>query len=558
MNEEEDTSFNVPLTEVVQTTSGKITGFVDEANEVQVYLGVPYAEPPTGELRFKPPIDIDSPDVERTCLEHAPAAPQTTMPFDTLMSVQIDHQSEDCLYLNIWAPVTTQKDLPVIVWFHPGACMSGSSNQPFWDGTNLARKEAIIVSFNYRLGALGWMAMDHLSDDLHGTANLGLLDQISALRWVKKNIESFGGDVNNITAFGSSAGATCILAVILAPNTGGLFHNVVLQSPPMFMCSPQDWSRMKGTIFARSLSLDTSNLLEELQQVPIETFLDAQTFMTTWPNFLEGLAPIGPSQDTSTLPSTLVQHFFHYPLPAEHAHLKFVMGYTRDEFNFFFPFLPNFQDMDDTMFVRTYFTHVFGHRNAHRAYEIYKDQIVPPMVPPSEISRQMCSDVMSRIATILTAENLVRNNHTVFLYEWDYESNDVQNIIKAAHMVDSVFSWDNLVYWTDNPFLGSGDSFERDRIAKQMSGAIIAFAATGDPNHDGIPAWPLFDEQEATAMIFDRQVCVQSHIYEPGLSVWKSSLKEYVTTPLFPVKKQTVNETTTKEDGVKKRKYNNA
>ncbi|KAI7906680.1 Carboxylesterase [Cokeromyces recurvatus] len=121
----EEENFNPPLTSPVQTSSGKITGFVDEANEVQVYLGIPYAEPPTGALRYKPTKELVTPYVERVCTEHAPAAPQTAMPFDTLMCVEIEYQSEDCLYLNVWVPVITanNKKLPVIVWFHPGACM---------------------------------------------------------------------------------------------------------------------------------------------------------------------------------------------------------------------------------------------------------------------------------------------------------------------------------------------------------------------------------------------------------------------------------------------------
>lgn len=121
---EEEQVYNAPLTEVISTTSGKLQGFKDEGNEVDVFLGIPYAQPPIGSLRFKPTVELSTPDEERLCIEHAPAAPQTTMPFDTLMCVQIDHQSEDCLYLNIWTPDTVkQKKRPVIVWFHPGACM---------------------------------------------------------------------------------------------------------------------------------------------------------------------------------------------------------------------------------------------------------------------------------------------------------------------------------------------------------------------------------------------------------------------------------------------------
>lgn len=120
----EQEQVDAPLTEFIQTTSGKVQGFKDVGNEVDVFLGIPYAEPPVGALRFKPTVRIHTPDEERLCIEHAPAAPQVAMPFDTLMCVQIDHQAEDCLYLNVWTPDTVKgTKRPVIVWFHPGACM---------------------------------------------------------------------------------------------------------------------------------------------------------------------------------------------------------------------------------------------------------------------------------------------------------------------------------------------------------------------------------------------------------------------------------------------------
>lgn len=121
---DEETMSTPPLTEVISTTSGKIQGFKDEANGVQVFLGIPYAHPPIGALRYKPTVELETPNEERICIEHAPAAPQTQMPFDTFMCCEFNYQSEDCLYINVWTPVAN-KDAkrPVIVWFHPGACM---------------------------------------------------------------------------------------------------------------------------------------------------------------------------------------------------------------------------------------------------------------------------------------------------------------------------------------------------------------------------------------------------------------------------------------------------
>ncbi|KAL0078236.1 Alpha/Beta hydrolase protein [Phycomyces blakesleeanus] len=346
------------------------------------------------------------------------------------------------------------------------------------------------------------------------------------------------------------------MAAILSPTAAGLFRRVVLQSPPMFMANPSDWAATKGSLMLHSLGVPKDDV-GEMRDVDVQSFLEAQTFMTTWPNFLEGLAPIGPSVDGTVLPTTLMEHFLHKALPKGYENLEIMIGFTRDEFNFFFPFLPNFQDMDDSMFVRTYFSHIFGHKNARRAYEIYRDQIVPPSSPPSEVARYMASDVMCRVSTLLTAENLARHGHKVWLYEWDYESNDVENIIKAAHMVDAIYSWDNLEYWVDNPFLGPGDDVERDQIAKQMSRAIVSFARSGDPDHPGIPHWPAYcqpgKETERDGMVFDQEVRVERNIYDHGLALWKTQLKEYVRNQLCPIKakEETASLSSTTDDAAK-------
>ncbi|KAI7848383.1 Alpha/Beta hydrolase protein [Circinella umbellata] len=330
------------------------------------------------------------------------------------------------------------------------------------------------------------------------------------------------------------------MAMLISPKANRqYFERVILQSPPMFHFSPRDWAKFKGELFLRSLGFNPpgDDFEDELRnQVDVQTILESQSLLTSWPNFLEGLAPVGPSgDDNKTLPCSLIEYYYHNPLPEHNKDIDIIIGYTRDEFNIFFPFLPDFHQMDDEMFVKTYFTHVFGRRHARDAYEIYKCQILPPFSPPSEVARYMCSDVMCRISVLLTVENLARHGHQVHLYEWRYEANDVENIIKAAHMVDAIFSWDNLEYWEGNPFLGPGDFYERDRIAKQVSQSIVAFANSSDPNHPGIPYWPKYDLNQCKAgIIFDREVTVENELYKNGFNAWKTLLKDYVKSPLFP------------------------
>ncbi|RUS31311.1 LOW QUALITY PROTEIN: Carboxylesterase [Jimgerdemannia flammicorona] len=282
------------LTPVIQTTSGPIQGYIDEAkNKIHTFLGVPYAEPPWA---LCPPRSIDPPRSSTiSATSYSKVSMQLPMPYDTLMSAELLPQSEDCLYLNIWTPaVGDSGKRAVMVWIHSGACLSGSGNQRFWNGVNLARNDLVIVTINYRLGVLGWMHLaDLCGEEFNDTGNLGMMDQIAALKWVHDNIEGFGGDPNYVTIFGASVGGACCLTLLHSPSAVGLFRRVIAQSPPLFMINPREWANFKAEVFLRSLGL-TRQTAHELFTMDPKRLLDVQTLFLSWPNFLEGLAPIGP------------------------------------------------------------------------------------------------------------------------------------------------------------------------------------------------------------------------------------------------------------------------
>ncbi len=246
---------------VAATRSGQVRGTVDD--EVKTFLGIPYAAPPVGSLRWRPPAPVERWDGVRDATRFGNAAIQTA---DTGMDLRAE-QSEDCLYLNVWAPEGAEDgSLPVMVWIHGGGFLNGSSSLPMWTGERLCRNGVVVVSVNYRLGAFGFFNHPRL-----GT-NFGLQDWVAGLEWVRDNIAAFGGDPANVTVFGQSAGGAATRALLSAPAARGLFHKAVLQS-----AGYEDYAVVGSPSFERSSAASDRVCerlgvagVEALRQVPAE------------------------------------------------------------------------------------------------------------------------------------------------------------------------------------------------------------------------------------------------------------------------------------------------
>ncbi len=223
------------LGEVIAIGNGQLFGDVLPCGS-RVFRGIPYARPPVGELRWRAPQPAENWHSVRDCTQFGPA-PVQPCPSPGPLPLATERQSEDCLYLNIWTPTTSPAaPLPVIVWFHPGAYQMGSGSQPLWHGDTWAREGAVFVSFNHRLGKLGFLAHPDLcnenGDGLSG--NYGLMDQLAALRWVRDNIDAFGGDPDCVTIFGVSSGASSVSLLMAIPDATGLFHRAIAESGGSF------------------------------------------------------------------------------------------------------------------------------------------------------------------------------------------------------------------------------------------------------------------------------------------------------------------------------------
>lgn len=257
---------------LVRTLKGEVVGV--EAGPLSVFRGIPYAAPPVGPLRWRAPEPAEA-WTRRPARTFGPACIQPVSAAQDAAFGAIGIQSEDCLTLNVWTPVpNSDAGLPVMVWIHGGGFVSGAGSLPAYDGSTLARQGAVVVTFNYRLGPLGFFAHPALDEAAPaGPVNFGLLDQIAVLEWVRDNIRAFGGDPGNVTILGESAGAQSVLALFASPIAQGLFHKGIAQSPYGLPSHSPSEARAVGIEVARALDLDGENAsLAALRGVPAGAF----------------------------------------------------------------------------------------------------------------------------------------------------------------------------------------------------------------------------------------------------------------------------------------------
>ena len=260
---------------IVQTGYGRLEGLRERG--VLVFRGVPYARPPTGALRFRPPQRPQPWAGVRNAHEFGPAAPQYAGITGLAMKMMVGRADEDCLYLNIWTPATDTGRRPVMVWIHGGAFVLGAGSQTLYDGAGLAQRgDLVVVTINYRLGALGFLRLKELSGGrIPATGNEGILDQIAALEWVRDEIGNFGGDAGKVTIFGESAGSMSCATLLGSPRARGLFQHAILESGSAnYISSCEDAASMAEALMSE-LGLSPGDV-DALAEVAPERLVRAQ------------------------------------------------------------------------------------------------------------------------------------------------------------------------------------------------------------------------------------------------------------------------------------------
>ena len=329
LSNNQDVSNRTEHTGIVQTTYGPVRGFVDDG--MQKFLGIPYAAPPVGDLRWRPP------DAPRTWKEplnavaFGPVCAQTSVCFPGFGS---ESSTEDCLYLNVFTPIAnklnSEQKLPVVVFIHGGGFAGGASND--YDPTTLVNDgHVVFVSLNYRVTIFGFFSHPAINTEGHTSGNYGIMDQQLALKWVQQNIENFGGDASNVTALGESAGGASVLAHIAAPSSHGLFHKAIVESggsPPTMPFPTIEKLEALGAALATAAGC-TEQTVENLRLIPTEDIMAANALEEGV--FGIGRFPFGPMEDGKIVPKNLREVFSSGKI----NRVPMIVGVNRDEFTWF-------------------------------------------------------------------------------------------------------------------------------------------------------------------------------------------------------------------------------
>ncbi|MFJ8925060.1 carboxylesterase/lipase family protein [Streptomyces sp. NPDC102364] len=485
---------------IADTEAGPVQGILCRDRTVSVFRGIPYAAPPVGELRWRPPEPPHPWEGVRQADRFGPMCPQA--PTEAAATGVDVPMSEDCLSLNIWtgAPSRSPEEpRPVLVWIYGGGFREGTGAHPRYDGENLARQGTVVVTFNYRLGALGFLAAPELSEESeHGSSgNYGLLDCVAALRWVRDNIEHFGGDPDRVTIAGQSAGAGLVNFLAMSPLAQGLFHRAIAQSHARYSRDPE--LRYLSTSYRLPADAESAGT-QYIREHGARTIRELRAM--NWHKLIDGNHPVDPGVDTggAAAPPLLRPVLDGWVIPAGYDE-TYTKGLQNDV-----DYLTG-NNLDESGAVpRTLVAALRSGRRtirpgsppvhvtleqhqaaAHRKFGPLAEEFLRlyPAVTDDEAvhASSMAARDNSRLSTHLWGEDWTRHTTgSLHTYFWTHRS----GLRGASHgsEIDYVFG---------NPEGGTATWTDEDHdIARTLSAYWTNFIATGDPNGDGLPHWTAF------------------------------------------------------------------
>ncbi len=474
---------------------------------VAAFRGIPYAAPPVGDARFRAPGAAAPWPGIRSALDMGPACPQLIDDDPTENGAAV--MAEDCLFLNVWTPKVGTGKRPVLFWIHGGAFVVGSSRNTLYDGSRLAAREGVVVvSINYRLGAWGFLSLGTLDAGYRESANLGLLDQVAALRWVRDNIAHFGGDPANVTVFGESAGASSVGALLSMPEARGLFAKAILQSGV-----PSD---RPAEAFARQ-----NRLAEQfLKAAGVTT--PAQLSTRTMKDLLRGQEKLfGEHSDLGTfVPSidgvVLREKPFTVVAEGRGSRVPILIGTTAEEMQYFATAEDLGIDEKPRDLLLEQLRAVVGERAGdvlgvyERLYPRWGDAVV-----------QIASDAVMRFPTIRIAEAASRHQ-PVYMYLFTYRSNSTFRPFGSAHAMELPFVFGVLNAPEAVAFTGRDPA--RYALSDTIMDAWAAFARSGNPTPPGGPAWPRYEPSRRQTLELGPTVRVVDDPLSEQRRVWGTAV----------------------------------
>lgn len=486
---------------IVDTGSGKVQGL--EKHGVVQFRGIPYARA----HRFQGSQVVEPWTGVRNATAFGPIAPQNPSPLESMLGAQNEPGVEDCLVANVYTPAADGADRPVLVWIHGGAFVAGSGHVAWYDGTNLARTgDVVVVTLNYRLGALGFLHLGHLDAAFAGSGANGIGDQVNALRWVRDNIAAFGGDPGNVTVFGESAGGMSVGTLLGTPSATGLFHAAIAQSGAASNshdCGVAEWVADR---FLAALSLSPATA-DRLLALPVDEILRAQAAVQAEVE-TGGRPGVGPAVGQLAFQPVVEGTILpRPPLDAirggSAAGVDLVAGTTADEWNLFHVQARTNGALSEEQ-VRRRFARLVGDDRVDDALAVYRS--ARPDADPDGLFCAAMTDRVFRTPAIRLAEAQLAHADRVSMYRFDYPSRAFGGVLGACHAIDVPFAFANLDRGGVDMFLGGVDDRAR-RLADRVSRAWVAAARSGSPEHDDLP-WPAYDLGRRAACLLDRQPAV--------------------------------------------------
>ena len=505
----------------VGISDGQLEGSFEDG--VYIFKGIPYAAPPVGNNRWLAPQPVQpwtgvrpAKEFSNVGIQPEPLFPPPGPPREP------ETQSEDCLYLNVWTPGLDDRKRPVMVWIHGGAFTMGSGSAPNTEPTGLVRKgETVLVTINYRLGQLGFLRLRDISGGaVPSTGNEALLDQIAALEWVKRNIAAFGGDPENVTVFGESAGAMSIGCLMVMPKAKGLFSKAILESGTGSTAIPAEIANERAAALIKELGIDPHDAAA-LRRVTPQQLLDAEVPLRqpTAPGEAVRLTAVSPVIDGELIPGVTNE------LAAQGAAKDIVamVGTNLDEYRLFALMEPpDYEVTEENLAVRlSEFVDIAVAPRLIAGYRAFLERRGEP-AGLKDIATAVLTDIMFRIPATRLVEAQTAQGVPAYHYLFTW-TNPNPNPLGACHALEIGF-----VFGTHEPvFCGTGP--EADRLSLCIQDAWLNFARTGDPSGECMGVWPAYGAARNT-MLLGRESHVEVAPYDDvralfdGIEIKKSPL----------------------------------
>lgn len=473
-------AYAAPPSPVANTTSGRVRGFT--ACGVHVFKGIPYGDN-TSSRRFLPAPPAKPWRGVRDTLDYGPASPQAR---------DAGPVSEDCLSLNVWTPGLDDRRRPVMVYFHGGEYSSGSGASPLYDGARLCKRgDVVAVTVNHRLAVLGHLYLAKILGPAYAASgNVGLLDLVLALRWVRDNISAFGGDPDCVTVFGQSGGGAKIATLMAMPAAQGLFHRAATMSGQQITASGPAAATNRALAFLDALKLPRDRAADMTGR-PIEELIAAMAAAD--PTIPRSGIYWGPVLDETVLP----RHPFYPDAAPQSLNIPMMIGNTLDETRAFFR-------NDAGVFNLTWDT-LPARLALELRVDIEADTVVAayrrmfPTYSPVDVFFAATTAGRSWRAAIIEAEERAKAGAPVYAYQLNWRSPVDGGAWGAAHTLDIPLVFDN----TAQPSAISGDGPEARALASIMSETFISFARTGNPNRPGLPPWKPYELADRATLLFE-------------------------------------------------------